>query len=174
MEELLATCRLILMAGHETTVNLIGNGVVALLRHPEERAALAADPALLPGAVEELLRYDSPVQMTMRFAFAESPIGPHLAKRGDLVMVLLGAANRDPAEYEEPARLDIRRADAPTHLSFGGGIHYCLGASLARAEGQIAVGALLRRLPRLALGGEPLAWRPAPVFRGLSALPVTF
>ena len=123
---------------------------------------------------EELLRYDSPLQMTMRFAFAESPIGPHMAKRGDLVMVLLGAADRDPTEYEEPARLDIRRANASTHLSFGGGIHYCVGAPLARAEGQIAVGALLRRLPRLALGGEPLVWRPGPVFRGLSALPVTF
>jgi pimeloyl-[acyl-carrier protein] synthase len=173
LDEMLATCRLILAAGHETTVNLIGNGMVALLRDPGQRALLA-DPALLPGAVEELLRYDSPVQMTSRFAFDDAPIGDHTAKRGDLVVLLLGAANRDPVQFEDPARLDVRRGNAGTHLSLGSGIHYCLGAPLARLEGEIAVGALLRRLPALALGTEPLAWRPHPVLRGLTALPVHF
>jgi cytochrome P450 len=155
-------------------VNLIGNGMLALLRDPGQRAIVAADDARLPGAVEELLRYDSPVQMTVRFAFDETPIGAHTAKRGDLVLVLLGAANRDPAEYREPDRLDVGRENAHTHLSFGNGIHYCLGASLARLEGEIAVGALLRRLPGLTLGAEPLSFRAHPVLRGLSALPVTF
>jgi cytochrome P450 len=174
IDELLATCRLILAAGHETTVNLIGNGMLALLRDPGQREIVAGNDALLPGAVEELLRYDSPVQMTARFAFEDTPIGAHTAKRGDMVLVLLGAANRDPAEYDEPGRLDVRRANAHTHLSLGNGIHYCLGAPLARLEGEIAVGALLRRLPGLSLGAEAPVFRAHPVLRGLQALPVTF
>jgi cytochrome P450 len=172
--ELLTTCRLLLTAGHETTVNLIGNGALALLRHPEERAALAADPSLLPNAVEELLRYDSPVQMTTRFAMEDAPLGDKTAKRGDMVVVLVGGANRDPQHFPDPDRLDLRRANAHSHLSFGGGIHYCLGAPLARLEGEIAIGALLRRFPKLALGSEELVWRLNPVLRGLQALPVTF
>jgi pimeloyl-[acyl-carrier protein] synthase len=173
-EELLSTCRLLLNAGHETTVNLIGNGTLALLRNPEPRAALAADPSLLPNAVEELLRYDSPVQMTVRFTFEDSPLGNHTVRRGDLVVLLLGGANRDPEQFPDPNRLDIARPNASTHLSFGGGIHYCLGASLARLEGEIAIGALLRRLPQLSLATEELQWRDSPVLHGLSALPVTF
>lgn len=173
-EEMVATCRLLLTAGHETTVNLIGNGTLALLRHGEERAALAGDPALLPNAIEEILRYDSPVQMTMRFAFEDAPLGAQSVKRGDLVIMLLGAANRDPAQFADPDRLDLRRENAQSHLSFGSGIHFCLGASLARLEGQIALGALLRRMPRLSLATEDLAWRPNPVLHGLVSIPVTF
>ena len=174
VDEMIGTCRLLLAAGHETTVNLIGNGMLALLRNPAAREALAADATLLPGAVEELLRYDSPVQVTMRFALEDTPLGPHTAKRGDLCMLLLGAANRDPAVFESPATLDLRRANAQSHLSFGSGIHYCLGAPLARIEGEIGFRALLRRFPKLALADQPLEWRPHMVLRGLKALPVTF
>lgn len=180
MAELTTTCRLILTAGHETTVNLIGNGMLALLSNPAARTELAAsaaagsDEALLHNAVEELLRYDSPVQMTMRFCYQDTALGSHTIKRGDVVITVLGAANRDPAQYPEPGRLDLRRENAHTHLSFGQGIHYCLGASLARLEGALAVSALLRRLPRLALTEQPLTWRSNPVLRGLTTLPVTF
>jgi pimeloyl-[acyl-carrier protein] synthase len=173
MDEIFATCRLLLTAGHETTVNLIGNGVLALLRHPEARAALAADPTQMPRAVEELLRYDSPVQATVRFVMdEEAPLGAHTAKRGDVVVVILGAANRDPEQFANPAALDLGRANAHTHLSFGGGIHYCLGAALARLEGELALAALLRRLPDLALATTELSWRPHLVLRGLKSLPV--
>jgi cytochrome P450 len=171
-DELLTTVRLLLTAGHETTVNLIGNGTLALARHDGERARLAADPSLLPNAIEELLRFDSPVQMTMRFCFEDAPLGKHTARRGDLVFLMLGAANRDPDQFADPDRLDLQRANAGTHLSFGGGIHYCLGAPLARLEGQLAIGALLRRWPKLALADQPLVWRPNPVLRGLKELPL--
>lgn len=172
-EELLATCRLVLNAGHETTVNLIGNGTLALLRHPEERAALAADPSLLPNAVEELLRYDSPVQMTFRFTSDEAPLGSQTAKRGDVVVLLLGGANRDARQFPDPERLDVRRDNAHTHLAFGGGIHYCLGAALARIEGELVFGELLRRAPAMSLAtNETLAYRPHVVLRGLRELPV--
>jgi hypothetical protein len=172
--ELAATCRLILTAGHETTVNLIGNGMRALLLHPEAREALTKEPALLPSAIEELLRYDSPVQMTVRFCYQDTALGPHHIKRGDLVITLLGAANRDPAQFPDPDRLDLRRENAHTHLSFGLGIHYCLGASLARVEGELALSALLRRLPSLSLTKEPLIYRDNLVLRGLKSLPVAF
>jgi cytochrome P450 len=171
MDELLATCRLLLTAGHETTVNLIGNGVLALLRHDGPRAALAADPSLLPRAVEELLRFDSPVQMTMRFAFEDTTLGRHPVKVGDLVVLMLGAGNRDAAVFADPDALDLSRANAHHHLAFGAGIHYCLGAALARLEGELAIGTLLRRRPALALDGD-LAWRKNLVLRGLQALPV--
>jgi len=172
MPELLATCRVILTAGHETTVNLIGNGMLALLNHPGERDRLIADPSLMPGAVEELLRYDSPVQMTLRFTFEETVIGGQTAKPGDLVVALLGAANRDPEVFADPDRLDVTRKNASQHLSLGGGIHYCLGAALARLEGEIAIGAILRRRPNLALDGTPLTWRRNVVLRGVTSLPV--
>jgi cytochrome P450 len=173
MEELLATCRLILSAGHETTVNLIGNGVLALLRDRGQRERLAHDAALLPNAVDELLRYDSPVQMTVRIAFEDAPLGPHQARRGDLVLVLVGAANRDPALFRDGDALDVGRDNAHAHLAFGAGIHYCLGAALARIEGELAIGALLQRFPNLQLGDAPLRYRANPVLRGLEALPVT-
>lgn len=170
--ELLATCRLLLIAGHETTVNLIGNGTLALLRHPEQREWLAANPEAIAGAVEELLRYDSPVQLTMRIAFEEMPVGSQTVHRGDQVVTLLGAANRDPVQFEEPARLDLTRANAGTNLAFGQGIHYCLGAPLARMEGQIAIGTLLRRFPAMRLATDELTYRGNITLRGLKELPV--
>jgi cytochrome P450 len=179
MDEILATCRLLLTAGHETTVNLIANGTVALLRHPEQKQALAAAldgpdaAAALERAVEELLRYDSPVQITPRFTLEETPLGRHTARPGNLVIAILGAANRDAAVFADPARLDLHRENARAHLSFGGGIHYCLGAPLARLEGEIAIGAILRRLPGLALAPGELTYRQHLVLRGPSSLPVT-
>jgi cytochrome P450 len=165
---------LILTAGHETTVNLIGNGMLALLRHPESMSALKADPSLLPNAVQELLRYDSPVQITSRFASEDTPLADgKVARRGQFVMFIMGAANRDPNHFAEPDRLDLRRENAHTHLSFGGGIHYCLGAPLARLEGEIAIGTLLGHAPNMKLATDQLTWRPHTVLRGLRSLPVT-
>jgi pimeloyl-[acyl-carrier protein] synthase len=172
--EMSATCRLLLTAGHETTVNLIGNGMLALLQNPEAKSQLAADPTLMPGAIEELLRYDSPVQMTMRFTYEDTEVSGRTLKRGQPVALLLGAANRDAAQFPEPARLEIRRENAGTHLSFGLGSHYCLGAALARLEGALAISALLRRLPKLALTDQPQSYRKNFVLRGLNSLPVTF
>jgi len=170
--ELLATCILLFIAGHETTVNLIGNGLLALLRHPDQLARLAADPTLIQGAVEELLRYDSPVQRTARITNADVEVGGHAIAKGSMVVTVIGAANRDPAQFPDPDRLDITRRDT-RHIAFGFGIHFCLGAPLARVEGQIALGTLLRRLPKLALGGTP-TWRASSTLRGLATLPVTF
>jgi cytochrome P450 len=169
--ELLATCILLYVAGHETTVNLIGNGLLALLRHPGERRRLQDDPSLLPAAIEELLRYDGPVQRTGRMAASDVEIGGVSIPKGSLVLGLLGAANRDPAHFAEPDRLDLGR-DEPRHLAFGSGIHYCLGAPLARLEAQVAIGTLLRRFPALALAEERPSWRPSSTLRGLDALPV--
>ncbi len=172
-DELLATCVLIFIAGHETTVNLIGNGLLALLQHPRQLMALKEDPELLPGAVEELLRYDSPVQRTARVTTAEVRIGDKSIPRHALVVAAIGAANRDPERFAEPDRLDIARRDKD-HIAFGFGIHFCLGAPLARIEAQIALGTLLRRLPRLALATEAPQWRESSTLRGLKALPLTF
>jgi cytochrome P450 len=171
--ELLATCVLLYIAGHETTVNLIGNGLLALLRHPAEVARLRADPGLIPSAVEELLRYDGPVQRTARITRTDLEIDGRGIAKGSMVVVLLGAANRDPAYFPDPDRLDVARADN-RHIAFGFGIHFCLGAPLARLEAQIAFGTLLRRAPRLALATEKTEWRDSQVLRGLTALPVTF
>lgn len=170
--ELLATCVLLYVAGHETTVNLIGNGLLALLRHPAERRRLQGDPGLLPGAIEELLRYDGPVQRTGRMAACDAEIGGVPIPEGSLVLGLLGAANRDPARFAEPDRLDLGR-DEPRHLAFGAGIHYCLGGPLARLEAQVAIGTVLRRFPAMTLDIEHPAWRPSSTLRGLEALPVT-
>jgi pimeloyl-[acyl-carrier protein] synthase len=147
------------VAGHETTVNLIGNGTLAPLRHPDQREWLAANPEKVAGAVEELLRYDSPVQLTMRIAFAHLPLGQHTVRKGDQVVTLLGGANRDPLQYPEPAKLDLQRANAHPNLAFGQGIHYCLGAPLARMEGQIAIPALIRRFPHIRLASDRLTYR---------------
>lgn len=171
-EELLATCRLLLVAGHETTVNLIGNGMLALLRHPDQRQWLAANPDKISNAVEELLRYDSPVQLTIRTAFEDLQVGDHTIKRGDQVVTLLGAANRDPVQFEDPVVLDLTRKNAATSLAFGQGIHYCLGAPLARMEGQIAINALLQHFPGMELATEELQYRGNITLRGLQALPV--
>ena len=170
--ELLATCILLFIAGHETTVNLIGNGALALLRHPDQLGRLRDDPALIHSAVEELLRYDSPVQRTARITNTDVEVDGRAIAKGSMVVAAIGAANRDPAHFPEPDRLDIARRDN-RHVAFGFGIHFCLGAPLARVEGQIALGTLLRRMPGMAVTGTP-AWRASSTLRGLTALPVTF
>ena len=172
-DELYATVTLLLVAGHETTVNLIGNGVLALLRHPDQLRRLRDEPGLIRTAVEELLRYDSPVQATSRVARADLEIGGHTIRAGQQVSFLLGAANHDPARFADPTRLDLSRDPNP-HLAFGSGIHYCLGAPLARLEGQIAINTLVQRLPGLALAPERPEHRDNYVLRGLRRLRVTF
>ncbi|MEX2972149.1 cytochrome P450 [Streptomyces sp. C184] len=169
--ELLATCTLLLIAGHETTVNLIGNGTLALLRHPDQLARLRSDPALTDNAVEELLRYDSPVQLTVRFALQDAEVAGVPVPAGSTLLMLIGAANRDPAAYEHPERLDIGRTPL-RHLAFGQGIHFCLGAPLARLETQIALRMLLARAPQVRLAGEP-EWKDHITLRGLSRLPLS-
>ena len=172
-EELLATCILLLIAGHETTVNLIGNGVLALLRNPGELKRLRETPGLITTAVEELLRYDGPVQRTARVASAEATIGGRTIAKGEMVMPFIGAADRDPSQFPDPDRLDLTRADN-RHIAFGWGIHFCLGAPLARVEGQIAIDALVRRLPRLELMTDAPEYRQSLTLRGLKTLPVKF
>ncbi|MFJ6573247.1 cytochrome P450 [Streptomyces sp. NPDC091292] len=170
--ELRAMAFLLLVAGHETTVNLIANGVHALLTHPDQLAALRADMTLLDNAVEEMLRYEGPVEnATYRFAAEPLDIGGTPIPVGHSVLIGLTAADRDPDRFTGPARFDIRRA-AQGHLAFGHGIHYCLGAPLARAEGRIAVRALLDRCPDLALDGPPGPWVPGLLMRGMRRLPV--
>ena len=171
-EELIANCLLLLVAGHETTTNLIGNGLYALLSHPDQAALLREDPALLPTAIEEMLRYESPVQWTSRIPKETITLDGLRIEAGQFAMLGLGASNRDPAQFTDPDRLDITRREG-RHLAFGWGVHYCLGAALARMEGQIALGTLLRRFPALRLAaGEPLRWRRNFIFRALEALPV--
>jgi len=154
-------------------VNLIGNGTLALLRHPEQLKKLRAEPSLIGNAVEELLRYDSPVQRTARITTTEVALAGQPLPKGTMVITALGAANRDPAQFADPDRLDVTRKD-PRHISFGFGIHFCLGAPLARVEGQLALGTLLRRAPNLALAESNLEWRESSVLRGLKRLNVTF
>jgi len=172
--ELLAMCLLLFIAGHETTVNLIGNGTLALLEHPDQMARFKDDPALIPSAIEELLRYDSPVQWTARITNADVEAGGREIPSGSMIIAAIGAANRDPSHFPDPDRLDIARPDN-RHVSFGFGIHFCLGAPLARVEGQIALGTFLRRMPDLTLQtGATLDWRESSALRGLKRLPVTF
>ncbi len=171
--ELLSTCVLILIAGHETTVNLIGNGLLALLGNPEQLRALANDPGLIQTGVEELLRYDGPVQRTSRMTMADVEIGGKKIAKDSVVVAAIGAANRDPAVFADPERLDVARKDN-RHIAFGFGIHFCLGASLARIEGQVAIGTLLRRMPALKLVSDIPEWRESSVLRGLKTLPITF
>src|SRR5918996_4771747 len=173
-DELLGMVFLLLVAGHETTVNLIGNGMLALLQHPDQLQKLREDPSLIKPAVEELLRYDGPVETsTERFAREDVAIGDMVIPKGEMVMVVIAAPDHDPERFPEPDTLDVARADNK-HLAFGKGIHHCLGAPLARMEGQIALGTLLRRMPDLRLKGSPesLTWRPGLVLRGLTGLPV--
>lgn len=172
-DELVASCILLLFAGHETTTNLIGNGVLALLRHPAQAWALRDDPDLTGSAVEEILRYDGPTGVMVRVAVQDVKLEGRTIRRGDRVFTMINAANRDPRQFEEPDRLDLARANN-RHIAFGYGIHFCLGAPLARLEAQIALPALLRELAEPALdGGEP-AWLESLVFRGVKSLPVTF
>ncbi|MEU3518214.1 cytochrome P450 [Streptomyces sp. NPDC006654] len=170
--ELRGMAFVLLIAGHETTVNLIGNGVLALLTHPDQLAALRADMTLLDGAVEEILRWEGPVEnATYRYAAEPLEIAGTAIAPGDPVMIGLTAADRDGARYAEPDRFDIRR-DSRGHLAFGHGIHYCLGAPLARLEGRIALRSLLERAPDLALDGQPGEWLPGTLMRGVRRLPV--
>jgi pimeloyl-[acyl-carrier protein] synthase len=171
--ELLATCILLLIAGHETTVNLIGNGTLALLRHPDQLRRLRENPALIGTAVEELLRFDGPVQRTARIPSEDVVIDGHTIAKGEMVMPFIGAADRDPAQFPDPDRLDIGRTDN-RHIAFGWGIHFCLGAPLARVEGQIAINTLVQRLPSLALATDAPEFRESLTLRGLKSLPVTF
>jgi pimeloyl-[acyl-carrier protein] synthase len=171
--ELLATCLLLLLAGHETTVNLIGNGMLALLQHPEQLAMLRTNPAYLPTAIEELLRYDSPAQMTTRYAMVDTALGGKTMRKGEQVCLVLGAANRDPEQFLNPDRLDITRSPN-RHLSFGLGVHFCLGAFLARLEAQVAFEILLHQLANVELRTETPAWRETIALRGLKTLPVSF
>jgi len=168
--EVMALAVLLLVAGHETTVNLIGNGMLALLRAPAELERLRQSPELIGPAVDELLRFDGPVQITQRVVIEDMDVVGCPVKAGDEILLVLGAANRDPAVFAEPHRLDVGR-DARRHVAFGGGIHHCLGAALARMEGQIAFQALLDRFGRIELAGTPVR-RPTFTLRGLEALPV--
>jgi cytochrome P450 len=172
-DELLAMAFLLLVAGHETTVNLIASGTLALLEHPEQADRLRRDPLLVKPAVEELLRYTSPVEMaTERYAREDAEIGGKTIPRGALVLAVLGSANRDERNFEDPDSLDLAR-DPNRHLAFGrGGVHHCLGAPLARMEGQIALNALLRRFPGVRLAPGTLRWRRGLFLRGLERLPL--
>ena len=174
--ELFSMVILLIVTGHETVVNFIGNGVLALTQFPEQMQKLRKNPQLLPAAIEEMLRYDGPAERAMmRFATEDIAFGGQLIRRGDMVSVVLGAANRDPEQFAAPDRFDLERGQN-RHLAMGMGIHYCLGASLARLEGSIAIGTLLRRLPnlRLAVPLEALRWRTIPVLRGMEHMPVAW
>ncbi|HEV7187410.1 MAG TPA: cytochrome P450 [Blastococcus sp.] len=169
-DELVTTCILLLNAGHEATVNVSGNGLLALLRNPDQLQRLRADRTLLPTAIEELMRFDSPLQLFERTATDDVEIGGITVARGQKIAALLGSANHDPAVFDAPEALDVGRADNP-HISFGAGIHFCIGAPLARVELQASFGALLDRTTSIELGGEPRR-RPEFVIRGLADLPV--
>jgi cytochrome P450 len=171
--EMLGTCILLFIAGHGTTTNLIGNGSLALLRHPAQLARFRDEPELAAGAVEELLRYDSPSHLSMRVAFEDVDLGEgHVVRAGEQVIAVRGAANRDPDVFPDPDTLDLGRTDN-RHLSFASGLHVCFGAPLARTQGRTALGALFRRAPRLALAAEQLEYKPSLLSRALEALPVT-
>lgn len=174
--ELMAMVLLLLVAGHETTVNLIGNGMLALLEHPDQLDRLRNDPELIKPAIEELLRFASPIDTaTERYAREDVAIGGVTIPRGEMVFAVIASANRDERQFADPDTLDIAR-EPNRHLTFGLGTHFCLGAPLARLEGQIAISTLLRRTPELRLTVAPkeLRWRPGLVLRGLEALPVAF
>ncbi|NIF70759.1 cytochrome P450 [Burkholderia gladioli] len=172
-KEVIANVMLLFIAGHETTSNTMGNAMIALFRNPESLAAMAADPALVPGGVAELVRYDSSVQVVVRTVFEDLELEGHALPRGTLLFLLVGASNRDPAVFADPDRLDIRRANAKASLSFGGGIHYCLGARLAQMELETAIGAMLARFPKLSpVDLDRLEWHHRNNLRGVKALPM--
>ncbi|MBZ6104097.1 cytochrome P450 [Streptomyces olivaceus] len=172
--ELLSTCFVLITAGDETTTHLVGNGMLALLRHPAQLARLRADPALARPAVEELARYDTPTQAIVRVVAEDLTIGGRTLREGELAYLVLAATNRDPERFHDPDRLDLTRPGNRT-LSFGNGPHFCLGGPLAKLQAEVAVGTLARRLPHLRLTDEAaLDWRPNPLQRRLTALPVTY
>ena len=169
--EMLNMLRLLLIAGNETTTNLVGNGMLALLRHPDQLQRLREDPSLIPSAVEELMRFDSPAQATLRRALANCEVNGFELRKRDNITVLVGAANRDPDAFENPDRLDVGRARC-RHLTLGRGIHHCLGAPLARLEGRIVFETLLERFPEIGLLDERPRFRNGVVLRGLQSLPL--
>jgi pimeloyl-[acyl-carrier protein] synthase len=172
-EEIIANCILTMIGGQETTTNLISSGLLTLLRHPDQMRMLVDDPSLIPLAVEELLRFESPIQHTARVAQDDFLLGGKTIRRGQSVVAVLAAGNRDPERFPDPDLLDVKRGDKG-HLAFGWAAHFCFGAPLARIEGQIAFTALLRRLKNLELATEDFVWRENFGLRGLSALPVRF
>lgn len=173
-EELIANCIMLLFGGHETTVNLIGNGVLALLQNRNQLGLLRDNESLIENAIEELLRYDSPTQLVPRWIFEDIELGGKILRKGEHIMTVPGAGNHDPEVFRDPERLDITRKFNHKHASFGMGIHFCLGAPLARAEGEIAINTLLQRFPNIELGvaADKVEWRTNPVFRGLKTLQV--
>jgi cytochrome P450 len=172
-EELVANVTILLSAGHETTSNLIGNGLLALLNNPDQMQKLREKPKLAPAAVEEMMRYDNPVQIAYRSAAEDVEIGGKCIQKGQLVNSILAAGNRDPERYSDPDRFNIARNEG-RHLGFGLGIHFCIGAPLVRLEARIAFDAMLRRFPELRLGTDRLEWQEHPIFRGVKSLPVQF
>jgi cytochrome P450 len=172
-EEVIANSIVTMVGGQETTTNLIGNGLLTLLRYPAEMQRLRNDPELIPSAVEELLRYESPSQHTARLAPTDVELGGRKIRKRDAVIAVMGAANRDPERFPDPDRLDLARTDN-RHLAFGWAAHFCFGAALARIEGQVSFATILRRMPNMALQQVPLQWRTNLGLRGLLALPVRY
>ncbi len=172
-DELYSMCAMLIFAGHETTTNLIGNGILALLQYPSELELLQQDSTLLESAVEEVIRYTGPVQAISRIALEDLQIRDKQIAKGERISMNIGSANRDPAQFSDPDRFDIQRNEG-RHLGFGFGIHFCLGAALARMEGQAVIGSVVRRFRQLRLEEPGLEWRSHPVLRGLKTLPVTF
>ncbi len=172
-EEVVANSIMLMTGGQETTTNLIGNGILTLLRHPDQLVKLRANPSLIPSAIEELLRYESPIQYTSRLAPDDLQVGGKTIRKGQAVFAMMGAANRDPGRFPDPDRLDICRQDN-RHLAFAWGPHFCFGAPLARIEGQIAFETMLRRMPKLSTELGPVTWRENLGFRGLISMPITF
>lgn len=173
-EELYSTCVTFLIGGHETTTSLIANGLYTLLRHPEQLAAVHSDRSLLPGAIEEILRFESPIQRAFRRITQDTHFGGHPARAGQIAIQLLGAANRDPEHFPDPDTFDIFRSPN-RHIAFGSGVHFCIGAPLARLEASIALSAVLDRLPALTLGAADVTWQgEKALFRCVDALPVRF
>lgn len=170
-EEVHAQCVMLLFGGHETTRNLVGNGMFTLLRHPEEMVELRENPGLIRSAVQELLRYESPAQYTTRMAKEQLEICGVRLRKGEPILFILGAANRDVSQFRDPDLLDLKRVSNP-HLAFGAGAHFCIGNQLARLEGQVAILKLLQRFPRMQLARPRVEWVPNAVLRGLKALPV--
>jgi len=170
-DEVIAACMLMLFAGHETTTNLIGNGVLALLRHRDELRRLRDDPGLAASAVEECLRFDGPSGALARVVAVEHELRGRLLRKGDRVFAMVNAANRDPRVFPEPDRFDIKRRPNP-HIAFGAGPHFCLGAPLARLEGKLALAEIARRYPAMRLARDDLAWNDSLIIRGLTSLPV--
>jgi cytochrome P450 len=172
-EEIIANCIVTMVGGQETTTNLIGNGVLTLLRNPDQLERLRNDIGLIPSAVEELLRYESPSQHTARICREDTELGGHLIRKGQAVIAVMGAGNRDPERFPNPDKLDLARTDN-RHLAFGWASHFCFGAPLARIEGQLVFEALVRRTTNMAIAPGPIVWRDNLGLRGLKALQVTF